>query len=109
MSKKLFIDKVASKIEGSTKVEAEKYVNAMLESVIETVKDDGVLVFVGFGSFTKRERKARKGRNPQTGKIIDIKASSAVTFKAGKMFKEAVNVKVEKEVKKAKRTKKEKK
>ncbi|RZB37103.1 MAG: DNA-binding protein HU-beta [Desulfobacteraceae bacterium Eth-SRB2] len=53
-------------------------------------KKDGKVTLVGFGTFTKIRRKARKGRNPQTGEKIKIKARNAVKFKAGKKLKDAV-------------------
>jgi DNA-binding protein HU-beta len=53
-------------------------------------KKDGKVKVVGFGTFAKVRRKARKGRNPQTGEAIKIKARNAVTFKAGKKLKDAI-------------------
>jgi DNA-binding protein HU-beta len=53
-------------------------------------KKDGKVTLVGFGTFAKVRRKARKGRNPQTGEPLKIKARNAVTFKAGKKLKNAV-------------------
>ena len=53
-------------------------------------KKDGKVTLVGFGTFAKVHRKARKGRNPQTGEAIKIKARNAVTFKAGKKLKDAI-------------------
>ena len=53
-------------------------------------KKDGKVTLVGFGTFTKIRRKARKGRNPQTGEAIKIKARNAVKFKAGKKLKDVV-------------------
>ena len=53
-------------------------------------KKDGKVTLVGFGTFSKVRRKARKGRNPQTGEPLKIKARNAVTFKAGKKLKDAV-------------------
>ncbi len=53
-------------------------------------KKDGKLTLVGFGTFSKVRRKARKGRNPQTGEPINIKAANVVKFKAGKKLKDAV-------------------
>ena len=53
-------------------------------------KKDGKVTLVGFGTFSKGRRKARKGRNPQTGEAIKIKASNTVRFKAGKKLKDAV-------------------
>jgi DNA-binding protein HU-beta len=53
-------------------------------------KKDGKVTLVGFGTFSKVRRKARKGRNPQTGEPLKIKARNAVKFKAGKKLKDAV-------------------
>jgi DNA-binding protein HU-beta len=66
-----------------------------LDSVINGVvialkKKEGKMTLVGFGTFSKGRRKARKGRNPQTGAEIKIKASTVVRFKAGKKLKDAV-------------------
>ena len=68
---------------------------AALESFMANVtkalkKKNGKVTLVGFGTFTKVRRKARKGRNPQTGEPIKIKARNAVTFKAGKNLKDAI-------------------
>ena len=68
---------------------------AALESFMTNVtkalkKKDGKVTLVGFGTFAKVRRKARKGRNPQTGEPMKIKARNAVTFKAGKKLKDAV-------------------
>lgn len=68
---------------------------AALESFMANVtkalkKKDGKVTLVGFGTFSKVRRKARKGRNPQTGEPLKIKARNAVTFKAGKKLKDAI-------------------
>ena len=68
---------------------------AALDSFIDAVtkslkKKDGKVTLVGFGTFAKVRRKARKGRNPQTGEAIKIKAGNAVKFRAGKKLKEAI-------------------
>ena len=68
---------------------------AVLESFMGSVsaalkKKDGKVTLVGFGTFMKARRKARKGRNPQTGEAIKIKARNAVKFVPGKKLKEAV-------------------
>lgn len=89
MTKSEFVGKIAEKA-GFTKVDAEKAVNAFLETVTETLKSGDKVVFAGFGSFEVAERAAREGRNPQTGHTIQIKASKAPKFKAGKGLKDAV-------------------
>ena len=68
---------------------------AALESFTTNVtkalkKKNGKVTLVGFGTFSKTRRKARKGRNPQTGETIKIKASNVVKFKAGKKLKDSV-------------------
>ncbi len=68
---------------------------AALESFLANVtkalkKKDGKVTLVGFGTFAKVRRKARKGRNPQTGKPLKIKARNVVKFKAGKKLKDAI-------------------
>ena len=89
MTKAEFVGKLAEKA-GLTKADAEKAVNAFLETVTETMKSGDKVAFAGFGSFEVTERAAREGRNPQTGEAMQIKASKAPKFKAGKGLKDAV-------------------
>jgi DNA-binding protein HU-beta len=89
MTKAEFVGKIAQKT-GLTKVDAEKAVNAFLETVTETLQTGDKVAFTGFGSFEVSERAAREGRNPQTGETMQIKASKAPKFKAGKGLKDAV-------------------
>lgn len=89
MTKTEFVAKLAEKTE-LKKVEAEKAVNAFLEIVTETLKAGDKVIFTGFGSFEVAERAAKEGRNPSTGEKIQIKASKAPKFKAGKGLKDAV-------------------
>jgi len=74
-----------------TRVDAEKALNAFVESVEEALANGDKVQLVGFGSFEVRERAERKGRNPQTKKEITIKASKAPVFKVGKALKDMVN------------------
>lgn len=74
-----------------TRVDAEKALNAFVESVEEALVKGDKVQLVGFGSFEVRERAERKGRNPQTKKEITIKASKAPVFKVGKALKDMVN------------------
>ncbi len=76
------INAVAAKA-GLSKAGAKKALDAVLESVKKTVKGGGKVALVGFGTFYVAQRKARTGRNPQTGKAINIKAKKVVKFKAG--------------------------
>jgi DNA-binding protein HU-beta len=90
MTKQELITNVANGAE-LTKKDAEKAVNAVFTAITETLSAGDKLQIVGFGTFEVRERAARKGRNPQTGAEIEIAASKAPAFKAGKALKEAVN------------------
>jgi len=90
MNKAEFIDAVASKGDIS-KSDAESAVNAVLDSLTDAMAKGEQVTLVGFGTFLVRPRKARQGRNPQTGAAIDIPASNAPSFKAGKALKDAVN------------------
>ena len=90
MNKSELIAAVAAKT-GETKKNAEASINAMIDVIVETLASGDKIQFVGFGSFEVRERAARKGRNPQTGKEMKIAAKKAPVFKAGKALKDAVN------------------
>jgi DNA-binding protein HU-beta len=74
-----------------SKVAAAAALNSFMDSVTKALKKkDGRVTLVGFGTFSKARRKARMGRNPQTGAPIKIKASNVVKFKPGKKLKESV-------------------
>jgi len=76
---------------GISKAAANKALNSFTDSVKKALKKkDGKVTLVGFGTFSKVHRKARKGRNPQTGETIKIKASNTAKFKPGKTLKDAV-------------------
>lgn len=89
MNKTELVAKVAEKAALSKK-DAEKAVNAFVESVKEGLVKGEKIVLVGFGSFETKKRAARKGKNPQTGEVINIAASTVPAFKAGKALKDAV-------------------
>ena len=90
MTKAELVDK-AAKDAGISKVAAAAALNSFMDSVTKALKKkDGKVTLVGFGTFSKVRRKARKGRNPQTGEAIKIKAHNVVTFKAGQKLKDAV-------------------
>ncbi len=74
----------------TTKAEADRFIATMLHCIETGLKKDKSVQLVGFGTFLVRKRAARKGRNPQTGEAIKIKASKTVSFKAGKSLKDAV-------------------
>ena len=90
MNKAELVKSMAEKSDLS-RTDAEKALNAFLESVEEGLVNGDKVQLVGFGSFEVRERAARKGRNPQTKKEITIKASKAPVFKVGKALKDMVN------------------
>ena len=90
MNKTELIAAVAEKAELSKK-DAEKAVNALLDTVVEEVAKGEKIQLVGFGTFERRERNEREGCNPQTGAKIPIPASMVPAFKVGKAFKDAVN------------------
>ncbi len=90
MTKADLVEKMAEDA-GITKVAATAALNSFMESVIGTLKKkDGKVTLVGFGTFSKIRRKARKGRNPQIGEPIKIKACNVVKFRPGKKLREAV-------------------
>ncbi len=70
--------------------QAETILNAFVETVIDAVSSDDKVTLVGFGTFEKRDRQSRLGRNPKTGEEITIPATSVPGFSAGKMFKDRV-------------------
>ncbi len=82
MNKAELIDAMAEKGE-LTKADAKKALDAFIESTQETLKSGEKLTLIGFGTFEVSERSARTGRNPQTGKEIQIPAKKVVKFKAG--------------------------
>jgi len=90
MNKTELVAKMAEK-SGLTKVNAEKALAAFTETVGEALAAKEKVSLVGFGTFEAKERAAREGRNPQTGETVQIPASVAPTFKAGKVLKEKVN------------------
>ena len=75
----------------STKKEAQAAVDSVFASITQALKKKGAVTLVGFGTFKVDKRKARTGRNPQTGEEIKIKAKNVPKFVAGKALKDAVN------------------
>jgi len=88
MNKGDLINEVAKVV--STKKEAQEAVDCVFSSITKALKKGDAVTVVGFGTFKVTKRKARKGRNPQTGEEIKIKASKAPKFTSGKSLKEAV-------------------
>ncbi|WP_151789988.1 HU family DNA-binding protein [Acinetobacter junii] len=90
MNKSELINHIAASA-GISKTQATAALQAVETGVIDTLANGGEVTLVGFGTFKVTDRAARTGRNPKTGKEIQIAASKAPTFKAGKAFKEAIN------------------
>jgi len=89
MNKAQLIEAVA-KAAKVTKVDAEQVLNSALDTIKKSVKKGEDVTLIGFGTFTKSKRKARIGRNPQTGKEIKIPAMTVPKFRAGREFKDAL-------------------
>jgi len=91
MNKTELIEKVTEKT-GQTKNDVDNTINSFIEVVTESLQRKEKVQVTGFGTFKTRERKARKGRNPQKPEEeIEIPASTVATFKAGKNLKDSVN------------------
>ncbi|NLG87330.1 MAG: HU family DNA-binding protein [Firmicutes bacterium] len=90
MNKTDLVSAVAEKA-GLTKKDAEKAVGALFDVITEALASGDKVQIVGFGTFEVRDRAARKGRNPQTGEVIDIAAAKLPAFKAGKALRAAVD------------------
>jgi DNA-binding protein HU-beta len=90
MNKSELIEHVAAQT-GLTKADSGRALEAVLSGIAGTLKKDGTVALIGFGSFSVGKRAARTGRNPKTGEPIEIAASRAPKFKAGAGLKDAVN------------------
>jgi len=89
MNKSELVNSVAEGADIS-KAAAARAVDAMVGAVSGSLGKGEQVTIIGFGTFSIRERAARQGRNPQTGKPMQISASKSVGFKAGKQLKDAV-------------------
>lgn len=90
MNKTELIAAIAEQAEISKK-DAEKALKAFTDVVAEELKKDGKVQLVGFGTFEVSQRAEREGRNPQSGEPMNIPASKAPKFKAGKALKDMLN------------------
>ena len=90
MNKTELIDAIAAAAD-LPKASAGRALDAVVESITDTLKKGDQVSLVGFGTFSVKHRSARTGRNPQTGAEIQIKAAKVPSFKAGKALKDAVN------------------
>ncbi|MCB0390656.1 MAG: HU family DNA-binding protein [Bdellovibrionales bacterium] len=86
MNKAQLIEKVAAETQ-TTKAQTERMLDATIDIIRKSVKKGDEVKLVGFGTFTKAKRKARTGRNPQTGKAIKIPAAWYPKFRPGAEFK----------------------
>ena len=89
MNKSELIDAVASAADIS-KAEAGRAIDSLTDAIGDALKNGDQVTLVGFGTFSVRERSERKGRNPQTGEEITIKAAKIPSFKAGKGLKDTI-------------------
>jgi DNA-binding protein HU-beta len=89
MNKGELIDAIATKAEISKK-DADLILSAAIDTIMTSVAAGDKITLVGFGSFEPRARAAREGRNPQTGKTLQIAATTVPGFSAGKVFKDLV-------------------
>ncbi len=90
MNKSELIDKIANDA-GIAKAAAQRSIESMIEGIGASLGKDERTTLVGFGTFTLSKRKARTGRNPQTGATIEIPAKKSVRFRAGKELEELLN------------------
>ncbi len=89
MNKQDFVDKISAKA-GISKREANDAITELFGEITKALKKNQKVTFVGFGTFSTRRRKQRKGRNPRTGAAITIKARRVPKFSAGKALKDAI-------------------
>lgn len=90
MNKSELVNAIATST-GLTKAAAGRTLDATTEAITNTLKKGEAVTLVGFGTFKVSQRAARNGRNPRTGKDIQIAARKAPSFSAGKTLKDAVN------------------
>ena len=90
MNKGEFVEALADRLDVS-RAQADRALSGVLDIIAEQLGKGEKVAFTGFGSFEVSKRAARTGRNPQTGEEIDIPASKAPKFRAGKQLKDAVN------------------
>lgn len=89
MNKGQLIETVAAEL-GASKAAASRAVDAVINSITEGVKVDDSVTIVGFGTFARKERSARMGRNPATGEPMQIQPTTTVAFKPSQAFKDGL-------------------
>lgn len=90
MTKSELVDAIAESA-GTSKADAERVIGAFFDTVVSEAKSGNKVAWPGFGSFQTTQRKAREGRNPQTGAPVKIPASTAMKFTASSTLKSALN------------------
>ncbi len=90
MNKSQLVESMADKL-GSDKKTADKALTAFIDTLTEALQAGEKVNIIGFGTFELRNRAARKGKNPQTGETIEIKASKVPALKVGKAYKNLFN------------------
>ncbi len=90
MNKAQLVEHLASEV-SITKADCERVIDSAIEAIKKSVKKGDDVTLVGFGTFTRSKRKARIGRNPQTGEAIKVAACTVPKFRPGKAFKEFLN------------------
>jgi DNA-binding protein HU-beta len=90
MNKAQLVEHLASEV-NITKADCERVIDCTLETIRKAIKKGDDVTLVGFGTFTRAKRKARTGRNPQTGEAIKIPATTVPKFRVGKAFKDFLN------------------
>jgi DNA-binding protein HU-beta len=90
MNKAQLVEQLAKEMD-LTKADCERIIDTTVDTIKKAVKKGEDVTLVGFGTFTRSKRKARMGRNPQTGEAIKVPASTVPKFRSGKAFKEFLN------------------
>lgn len=90
MNKQQLID-AAADTSGLSKTDMAAALDGVLDTITESLRAGEKITITGFGSFEVRERSARTARNPQTGEQVQVPASKAPAFRAGKALKDAIN------------------
>ena len=89
MNKGMLVDVVHEKM-GGTKKQAEELVDLVFDTITSTLREGNEVALTGFGVFSVKDRKARTARNPRTGAMVQVPATKAPNFKAGKGLNDAV-------------------
>ncbi len=97
MIKSELITKLAAENPQLIRVDIERVVGVLVETLSQALEDGRRIELRGFGAFSVRDRRARDGRNPRTGEAVAVEAKAAVLFKAGKEMRARLNIEAEDE------------